>query len=192
VPPPHRPCQTAAAPSENAGPRPMWACRRATLGRAAGQHAPAVPGSRQRAQDLGLRLPRSSTRGRWMTAPKERKQGVRGASAGGTDKECGGHRQGVRGATGAPGSLQTKFTSEHQRERARERERGTGSKVEAMLGMDENGRVVVRIKQLVQCARNVGEHAASRAMKEQGAAAELAHLLGHGAPTDVQQLPAPS
>jgi len=49
-----------------------------------------------------------------------------------------------------------------------------------LLGMDENGRVVVRIKQLVQCARNVGEHAASRAMKEQGAAAELAHLLGHG------------
>jgi hypothetical protein len=46
--------------------------------------------------------------------------------------------------------------------------------------MDENGRVVVRIKQLLQCARNVGEHAASRAMKEQGAAAELAHLLQHG------------
>ncbi len=46
--------------------------------------------------------------------------------------------------------------------------------------MDENGRVVVRIKQLVQCARYVGESAASKAMKEQGAAAELAHLLGHG------------
>jgi hypothetical protein len=49
-----------------------------------------------------------------------------------------------------------------------------------LLGMDENGRVGVRIKQLVQCARIVGEHAASRAMKEQGAAAELAHLLEHG------------
>ena len=43
-----------------------------------------------------------------------------------------------------------------------------------LLGMDESGRVVVRIKQLVQCARIVGEHAASKAMKEQGAAAELA------------------
>ena len=49
-----------------------------------------------------------------------------------------------------------------------------------LLGMDENGRVVVRIKQLVQCARNVGERASSMVMKEQGAAAELAHLLGHG------------
>ena len=49
-----------------------------------------------------------------------------------------------------------------------------------LLGMDENGRVVVRIKQLVKCARKVGESAASKAMKEQGAAAELAHLLGHG------------
>ena len=49
-----------------------------------------------------------------------------------------------------------------------------------LLGMDQNGRVVVRIKQLVQCARNVGERAASMVMKEQGAAAELAHLLGHG------------
>ena len=49
-----------------------------------------------------------------------------------------------------------------------------------LLGMDENGRVVVRIKQLVQCARNVGERAASMVMKEQGAAAELAHLLQHG------------
>ena len=49
-----------------------------------------------------------------------------------------------------------------------------------LLGMDENGRVVVRIKKLVQCARDVGESAASKAMKEKGAAAELAHLLGHG------------
>ena len=49
-----------------------------------------------------------------------------------------------------------------------------------LLGMDENGRVVVRIKQLVKCARKVGESAASKAMKEQGAAAELAHLLQHG------------
>ena len=49
-----------------------------------------------------------------------------------------------------------------------------------LLGMDENGRVVVRIKQLVQCARIVGEHAASKAMKEQGAAAELAHVGARG------------
>jgi hypothetical protein len=43
--------------------------------------------------------------------------------------------------------------------------------------MDKNGRVVVRIKQLVQCARDVGESAASKAMKEQGVTAELAHPI---------------
>ena len=53
--------------------------------------------------------------------------------------------------------------------------RGDIQPEDLLLGEDENDRVVVRIKHLLQCARNAGEHAASRAMQEPGAAAELAH-----------------
>ena len=50
--------------------------------------------------------------------------------------------------------------------------------MELQIGVDAAGRYVVLIRQIVQCARIVGECAANKAMNTHGSA--LATLLGHG------------
>jgi hypothetical protein len=55
---------------------------------------------------------------------------------------------------------------------------GNAELADLQIGVDNAGRLVVLIKQLVQCARIVGECAANKAMSTHGSA--LATLLGHG------------